>query len=130
MARASAVRLMAIINVLRAINGENVHQGAAAITPRLSEIINPQSGVGGATPKPRKESELKASNIHDQRMAPSTRTISNTFGSSSRCTIVKVLSPLALAAVIKSRATKSSVALRKIRSGEIPKKKPNVRMRT
>ena len=81
---------------------------------RASEIIRPQSGVGGETPNPRNDSELNASNIHDQRMAPSTSRTSSTLGRSSQRTMVDRLSPRARAAVTKSTATTSCVAARAI----------------
>ena len=50
--------------------GASTAQGANDMKLRALEIIKPQSGVGGVTPNPRNDSELNASNIHDQRMAP------------------------------------------------------------
>jgi len=50
--------------------GKKVAQGARARRSRFVAIINPQSGVGGATPKPKKERALKDKSIHDQCKAP------------------------------------------------------------
>ena len=51
---------------------------------RASEIICPQSGVGGVTPKPRNDSDEKVSSIQLSRIAPSTIITSNVLGKSSR----------------------------------------------
>ena len=43
-----------------ATTGPMTPHGAKDMYPLASEIINPQSGVGGDTPNPRNESEEKA----------------------------------------------------------------------
>ena len=70
------------------MTGPITPHGLKDIKPRASDIISPQSGVGGDTPKPKKDKEENASNIQDQRMAPSTINVSKTFGRSSRMIIV------------------------------------------
>ena len=101
---------MPIISELKATIGAITDQYAKDIKPLPSDIIKPQSGVGGLTPKPRNESELNASNIHDHLMAPSTIIASLTLGNSSFQIIEKLLCPLAFAAIIKSLAITSWVA--------------------
>ena len=44
------------------------------------DIIKPQSGVGGLTPKPKNDNELNPNNIQDHLIAPSTNIASLTFG--------------------------------------------------
>ena len=94
-----------MISELSATIGYRPDQGAMAKKVRESATIRPQSGVGGDTPKPKKDSELKASSIQDQRMAPSTMSASSTLGSNSRRMMAKRPWPRARAASTKSRAT-------------------------
>ena len=96
-----------IISELNPNIGANTAQYAKDINPLAFEIIKPQSGVGGLTPKPKNDNELKPSNIHDHLIAPSTIIASLTFGIISFHIIEKLLCPLALADTIKSLAITS-----------------------
>ena len=70
LAQASTDRLTPMIRLLRKTIGQTTAHGALRMMPRASEIIWPQSGVGGATPIPRNDSELTARKIHDHCIAP------------------------------------------------------------
>ena len=110
LAKASAVRFIPIINVLNPTIGEITAHHAKDISPLALDIINPQSGVGGLTPKPKNDRELNQSNIQDHLIAPSTKMASLTLGNISFQMIDKLLCPLALAETMKSFAITSCVA--------------------
>ena len=54
-ANASAVKFIPIINELNPTIGAITDQYANDINPLALEIIKPQSGVGGLTPKPKND---------------------------------------------------------------------------
>ena len=56
-AKASAVKLIPIISELNPNIGARTDQYANDINPLALDIIKPQSGVGGLTPKPKKDNE-------------------------------------------------------------------------
>ena len=61
-------------------NARGLMSFANDINPLALDIIKPQSGVGGLTPKPKNDNELNPNNIHDHLIAPSTNIASLTFG--------------------------------------------------
>ena len=107
LANASAVKLIPIIKLLNPTIGEITAHQANDIKPLALDIIKPQSGVGGLTPKPKKDKELKPSSIQDHLIAPSTKIESLTFGKISFQIIDRLLCPLAFAEVMKSLAITS-----------------------
>ena len=104
---ASAVKLIPIINELNPTIGAITAHHAKDINPLALDIINPQSGVGGLTPNPKKDNELNPRSIQDHLIAPSTKIASLTFGNISFQIIERLLCPLAFAETIKSLAITS-----------------------
>src|SRR5699024_8018115 len=94
----SAARFRPITSAAKAMIGHTVPLGATVRAVRFSWIIRPQSGVGGLTPKPRKDNVETSSTTHEARMANSTRIVSRMFGSTSRRMIATGPSPRARAA--------------------------------
>jgi ABC-type antimicrobial peptide transport system permease subunit len=114
--------LAPIFGLSSLIIGINLTADAFAkdINPLAFDIIKPQSGVGGLTPNPKKDNELKPSNIHDHLIAPSTIIASLTLGKISFQIIDMLLWPLALADTIKSLAITSWVAALATRTIPLP----------
>src|SRR5699024_3238079 len=82
--RPSADRFRPTTRVARAMIGARVAQGRTTMAVRFSEIISPQSGVGGSAPKPRNDSELMSRTTQEARMANSTATTCTMLGRTSR----------------------------------------------
>jgi hypothetical protein len=84
---------MSLVPTIGAITAHH----AKDINPLALDIINPQSGVGGLTPNPKKDNELNPRSIQDHLIAPSTKIASLTFGNISFQIIERLLWPLAFA---------------------------------
>jgi len=103
-------------------------QGAMLMKPRPSEIIRPQSGVGGTTPRPRKDRPEASRMAIDTRMPAWIRMGETMLGSTWRSTISRSGTPMRRAASMKGRAFTCSTSARTVRANGPTKDRASARI--
>src|SRR5690606_21384495 len=128
--RPSPRRWMAGTRTNSATPGMAISQGSNSIICLPSEIIRPQDGVGGCTPRPRNDSAASSRIAWAISSVATTIRLLTTFGMISRRMMRRVEQPIALAALTYSRSRTCSTEERMTTANRSHSSRPSTQTTT